>query len=162
MASKRIYLALGALAAVGIFAVAGRPAQSTSNAVLQGSFLATVSVNETGRVFKALDTFTPDGGVIVSNFSPSGALSIAQGNWLRTEAQEFALTFEGISPDVTLASGQTVSFVSLKIREKLILDASGDSFSSVFQAQFFDASGNVVGTRTGTVQGTRILVEPLD
>lgn len=168
MVSKKILSTFAILAALGILAIAGLRAQSTSNdneddkQVLHGSFLVTVSVNETGRTFKALDTFVPGGGFIVTFFNPAGMQSIGQGSWLRTGDREFALTFEGISPDVTLPSGQRVSFVAAKTREKLILDESGDSFNSVFQTQFLDASGNVVLTRTGTVQATRIVVEPLD
>lgn len=168
MVSKKILSTFAALAAVGILAIAGMRAQSTSNdneddkQVLHGSFLATVSVNETGRTFKALDTFAPGGGVIVTFFNPTGAQNIAQGSWLRTGDREFALTLEGVSPDVTLPSGQRVSFVSAKLQEKLILDESGDSFDSAFKDQFFDASGNVVRVGTGTVHGTRIVVEPLD
>ncbi len=160
MVSKRIYLALAVLGAVGILAVAGLRAQSRSNdenenekEVLQGSFVVTIHVNQGGLTLKVLDTFSLGGGVIATSFNPSGALQTEQGAWRRTGDREFALTLKGISP---------ASFVRVKTREKLTVDESGDSFNGVFQSQFFDASGNVVFTATGTVQGTRIVVEPLD
>src|SRR6267378_6857382 len=46
--------------------------------------------------------------------------------------REFALTLKGLSPN---------SFVSVKTREKLTVDESGNSFNGVFQSQFFDAWG---------------------
>lgn len=91
--------------------------------------------------------------MIVTSFNPSGALQTEQGTWRRMGDREFALTLKGLSPK---------SFVSVKTREKLTVDESGNRFNGVFQSQFFDASGNVVFTATGTVHGTRIVVEPLD
>jgi hypothetical protein len=168
MSRKMLWWSLTSFLIAALIAAAGLRGQSVSNdtendtQVLQGSFLVTVSVNETGRVFKALESYTPGGIVIVTFFNPAGAPQIAQGAWLRTGDGEFATTIEGVSPDVTLPSGQRVSFVSAKIQDKLTLDESGDSFNGVFQDHFFDASGNVVRIGTGTIQGSRITVEPLD
>ncbi len=130
-----------------------------------GSYITTVHAPQSPvgpRTFKALDTFTPGGGIFVTFFSPDGTQNNAHGTWSRTGDREITITHVGIAPDAILPSGERVSFVSVKVREKFTFDGSGSNFTGVFQAEFFDPSGATVRTGSGTVEGARIVVNPLD
>jgi hypothetical protein len=48
------------------------------------------------------------------------------------------------------------------VREKFTFDELGNDYTGVWQAEFFDAPGNTVRTGSGTLEGTRIAVDPLD
>jgi hypothetical protein len=42
-----------------------------------------------------------------------------------------------------------------------VVGPSGDEFTGVFQVDVFDATGTLIVSDTGSVQGRRITVEPL-
>ena len=159
MSKTRIYSVVTILVIASIAALTLKAQSDDNDRVLHGSFLGTVTVNQTGRVFKALDTFAPGGGVIETFYNRTGALTILQGTWRSTGDREFTITSDGLGPDVTLPSGQTVSFVAGQLQHRLTLDPSGNSFDTVWVDRFFDASGNVVRTATGTVHATRIVAD---
>lgn len=48
-----------------------------------------------------------------------------------------------------------------KIRPSLTVGPGGDTFSGVFVSEARDASGHVVFSASGTVQGSRLTLEPL-
>ena len=169
MRSKRTHLLLGVFLPIAVVAVVGLRGQSaepqgeSDHQVLQGSFLATVQ-ESTPRVSKALFTFTEDGGLIETNFTPSlsspfGAVAISHGAWVRTGRNQFALTF--------LFLGQTPgdpnsSFVRTKVQEQITLNDEQDAYTGVAKITVYDAKGNVVANPTGTVEATRIVAEPID
>jgi len=167
MTRKMLCWSLTSFLIAALIAAAGLRGQSDSsvtqnnNQVLQGSFLVTVHVDQTGRTFKTLDTYSPGGGVVVTFFDATGAQINSHGAWSRTPDGEFLVTHEAVSPDVVLPTGP-VSFVSAKIRDKQTLDESGNNLTGVFQVQFFDPTGNIVRVASGTINGTRIVAEPLD
>jgi hypothetical protein len=130
-----------------------------------GSYITTVHAPQSPvgpRTFKALDTFTPGGGILVTFFAPDGTQNSTHGTWSRTGDREVTITHVGIAPDAILPSGERVSFVSVKVREKFTFDGSGNNYTGVWHAEFFDASGNTVRTGSGTMEGARIVVNPLD
>lgn len=130
-----------------------------------GSYIATGHAPQSPvgpRTFKALDTFTPGGGIVVTFFTPDGTQTNSHGTWIKSGDRELSLTHLAVAPDVILPSGERVSFVSVKIREKYTFDESGNNFTGVWQAEFFDGSGNIARTGSGTLEATRIVVDPLD
>jgi len=94
---------------------------------------------------------TGDGRVINSN--ESGHVSV--GEWIRTAVNRFAVTFMGSD----VSDGQLSPY---KVRGTVELSQDGEEFTGPFVTDIFDADGNLVFTITGTIQATRIHVEPLD
>ena len=76
------------------------------------------------------------------------------GVWRRTGGREFGVTFEKIlfSPGGGFAG-------TLKVREVIRLNASGDSYAGDATAEAFDPSGQPLGSFCAKTQGTRITVE---
>jgi hypothetical protein len=98
-----------------------------------------------------------EGAVVVTRL-----METCHGTWSRTGDREVTITHVGIAPDAILPSGERVSFVSVKVREKLTFDGSGNSYTGVWHAEFFDPWGNTMRTGSGAMEGARIVVNPLD
>jgi hypothetical protein len=135
---------------------------SDDHPVLQGSFLATVN-ESTPRVSKALFTFTRDGGLIETNFTPSlsspfGAVAISHGAWVRTGRSQFALTFLFLGQ---VPGDPNSTYVRTKVQEQITLDEEQNSYTGNARITLYDPKGNVIGTATGTVEATRIVAEPI-
>ena len=116
--------------------------------------------------FVSLGTFGADGTLTnissVSLAFPPGSPasgvpeSPGYGVWAKKGAQAYAVTFLTITQDGTGAfSGKQ------KVRATITVGPSGDDVTGVFQVDVFDAGGNLLGSDTGTLTGTRIKVEPL-
>jgi hypothetical protein len=108
--------------------------------------------------FVSLGTFNRDGGVTNTT---SVALAFptetpGHGQWVRTGRHEFAVTFVALIGD---AAGNHAA--TAKVRATLTLAQSGDEFTGIFQVDLADPAGAPIVSDTGTVQGTRIKVEPL-
>ncbi|HXF41591.1 MAG TPA: hypothetical protein VN687_17875 [Blastocatellia bacterium] len=117
-----------------------------------GSWIVDVTAGG-GVSFKALLTFTSDGGLLESE---TGAFSSrAHGTWERAGGHTFAFRFIALlSSDLDGTFAGTVS-VSSTIR------ISGDEYIDPgFTVKVFDPHGNQVFSGGGTAHGTRILVEP--
>lgn len=167
MHKKRIaglLVGISCAAGLGLFASLGAHSAMPDTAqVLEGSFLATIH-QSTGRSLEALFTFTPGGGVVETNFTPSltspfGPVAIAHGAWARTGDHQFALTY--------LFLGQTPgdpnsSYVRGKVQAQITLNDALDAYSGKAQITNFDAQGNVIATPTETVEATRIVAKPID
>jgi hypothetical protein len=89
----------------------------------------------------------------------SGMRAPATGNfclgvWKRTGRSKYKLNHFAISsaPDGTLIGPANV-------REEVVLDHDGDSFSGAFTIEQFDTHGNLLGGVKGVVTGTRIIVD---
>ena len=135
-------------------------AQSTpSPRALEGAWNVTVVFDQQGLppcapAGAAFTVITPGRGTVIAEscYASEGA---GYGSWVRTAHNEFASTFVGNSfgPDGTVAA-------TYKVRAMMTLDPSGETFSGPFKTDFFDLVGNLLGTVTGTVSATRIVVEP--
>jgi len=75
------------------------------------------------------------------------------GVWRRTAGREFGVTFEKIlfSPAGNFAG-------TLRVREAVRLNASGDSYTGDATAEAFDPSGHLLGSFCAKTQGTRMSV----
>ncbi len=124
-----------------------------------GTWLLTESNNPT----RNLGTFMP-GGVLVSTgsnlFAPPPASirfrTTRQGVWRRTGPHEVDYTFM-----VFLFDAQGTFVGTNKLRAHLTLNQAADTFTAVFRYQQSDPDGKPVTSGGGTVQGTRMVVEPL-
>ncbi len=78
------------------------------------------------------------------------------GVWAATGLREFGWTFLALQFD------QNRAFVSTeKVRGRTTLNEAGDEYNGVIKADFLDRNGNVIASREGAVQGSRIRIEPL-
>jgi hypothetical protein len=134
-----------------------------------------------GPVFTELMTFNGVGGLTETNgiFHANSAsnpflpppiqlnASDGYGTWaVAGRPQIFATTFQklmfaGPTTAGSLFPGQHIGFA--KVRELLNLDSSGktEMLTGKFELEVTDLAGNVVFASGGTVQGTRVAVEPL-
>lgn len=169
MHKKRIaglLVGISCAAGLGLFASLGaHSAMPDSAHDLEGTFVATIHESAPiDRTLKALFTFTRDGGIVETNFTPSltspfGPVAIAHGAWARTGDHQFALTyvFLGQTP-----GDKNSSYVRGKVRAQIMLNDALDAYSGVDEITQFDAQGNVIVTATGAFEATRIVAEPID
>lgn len=135
-------------------------AQSTgSGQTLEGAWNVTIVFDQpglppcapAGSVFTAV---SPGRGSVIAEscYASEGA---GYGSWVRTENNRFATTFIGNSfgPDGTVVS-------TYKVRASVSLGPTGDAFTGPFTTEFFELTGNLLGTVTGTVSAARLMVEP--
>jgi len=115
---------------------------------------------------KILASFTGDGifsevgqGDIQPVGSPNPSSTAGYGTWTYNGGRQFAVTFLIIGYDV-----ETDEFKgTLKVRINLTLNEAGDQLTGTDKADIFDPEGHLVDSfTTGTMQGTRIKVEPLN
>lgn len=149
-------IALIALIAAGASLVYAQPSLVGADRQAQslaGSWIVTVIPDlETGvPPFINYNAHTKDGIVIGSN--ETGHASI--GTWIRTGGKQFATTFMGFE----VYEGQTIHY---KVRAAVELSRDSEEFTGPFVNEISDDEGNVLFTITGTVQATRMQVEPLD
>jgi len=106
--------------------------------------------------YRALATFTDDGGLIQTITDPS--IGTGHGRWSKLHGgRGFAVTTLLFRFDATGDFQGT-----LKARGTLTLDRTGNQFTSdPYVFEFFDRDGNFVGTGRGVAVGRRIAVEPL-
>jgi hypothetical protein len=81
-------------------------------------------------------------------------ISTTQGEWLRTDDGQYALTFVGFAFD---ESGRFLA--TQRVRVAAQLSDSLEEFSGPYQVEFIGADGGVLASLTGTVHGTRIHAE---
>jgi len=117
---------------------------------LEGSWEITV-MPDGGNPIVDMGTFTRGGGLI--NSDPDPNLSTGHGTWVKNGGGEFAVTF------VHFLSDQGAALGTVKVRAVIQLDGHTDTFSGPFQTDVI-IGGNVVQSFCGTVQATRIAVEP--
>ncbi len=114
----------------------------------------------------ALDTFAADGTVLASvkpvspapPDAPFGQIfaSLMHGTWTVVGPNQVALTLVRLQTD---ESGNYLGTVTVPA----VLDVSSDGqgLSGSFTYDVADPAGNVVASGTGTVEGTRLAVQPL-
>ena len=126
-----------------------------------GSWLLTVPGTAPAH---SLATVMADGTLIDSDppvFPAGGGApvtfhSAGQGVWRQTGPTTAAATFVDVVAD---AQGNYLG--SETISERWTLGADGDSFGGRFSVRAVDPSGKVVSQVGGTVQGTRITLQPM-
>jgi hypothetical protein len=151
---------LAALVLAGMIAATMAVAGSQFNAKgggsttpsLEGSWEVTVTPDG-GDSIVDIATLTSGGGII--NTDPDPNLSTGHGTWVRTTGDEFAVTFVHFLSDGGAPLG------TLKVRAVMQLDRATDTFSGPFRTDVI-IGGEVVQSFCGTVQATRISVEPVE
>jgi hypothetical protein len=122
--------------------------------VLEGSFIDTIT--QPDRKFKALFTFTPGGAMVGNTYDSEGKLAIAHGAWEKIEHREFALTF------IFLGLEGKVPYIRLKVRARIQLPESMDSYEGKAQMDYYDNSGTLLRSVVAPVKGERINAEELE
>jgi hypothetical protein len=113
---------------------------------------------------QSLDTFMADGTYLDSDLPvPAGAdgeavmISTAgHGIWQQTGTTTAQVTFVDLVSDM---QGHFLTSETISIQATL--GADGNTFSGIFSVSVADPSGKVVAEVTGTVQGTRITLQPI-
>jgi hypothetical protein len=113
---------------------------------------------------QSLLTVTSDGTVLFSGRPVSPAAggnpitfaSAGHGAWEETGQTTAAITWIGL---VTDGAGNFLAVVTDSV--EATLDANGNSWTGSYSATVADPDGNVLYVGNGTVQATRIAVEPL-
>jgi hypothetical protein len=100
--------------------------------------------------FVASQAYEKDGVAIGTTSSRTQLI----GTWARTGGNQFASTYLGFEP-----FGEDT--LHIKVREAIELSQDGNTFTGSFVTEVF-LNGEPLATVTGTIQGTRMQVEPLD
>ena len=163
MTTKRIGFALVAatlmfILIAGLNSPSGVKAGGSSAPSLEGSWSVVVGPGSPTE-FKTLVTYAAGGSLMATAPVVPAPLhaSTVHGTWERTGGHEFTYTF------LSLLYNPTGHFVgTLKVRETLTLDTSGDQYDGISNVEFFDPLGNLVPafSTCGIAHGTRINVEP--
>lgn len=169
MKTKRIVVALimiGLLAALGT----GVGAQSSPKDCLFcqriiGTWEVLITTDD-GFQLKERVTFMADGtdseGPLIStNELDSFACGTAQGVWVRTGVRPYATThtFYCFNTETT-PPGEPAG--SRRLRDVITLSENGHEFTGRFKYDVFDLEGHRLGGAEGTLQGTRLRVEPIE
>ena len=154
--SFAVIVAIGVLWAVG----APRHVLAGDGEGIQGAWIVSITggpgTPPLPNWYRALATFTDDGGLIQTITDPS--IGTGHGRWEKLHrGQGFAVTTLLFRFD---AAGDFQG--TLKARGTLTLDRTGNQFTGdPYVFEFFDKDGNFVGTGRGVAVGKRITVEPL-
>jgi hypothetical protein len=157
----------GAAALAGI-ALAGRSsaiARADESQTLVGSWMvAAIPPGAQPGPPRVLVSFTGDGVALrtapLQQAAPPalGAekmfISTTHGAWVRMDDGGFGLTWVGFAFD---DAGKFLA--TQRVRVAVQLDDSLDAFSGLFKTDFIGADGQLLGSTSGSVQGTRIQVE---
>ena len=131
-----------------------------------GSWWLSLAITGVMDQESALDTFTADGTELASvkpvSPAPPGApfgqtfASLMHGNWMVVGPNQVALTLVRLQTD---ESGNYLGTVTVPAVGEVSSDGQG--LSGSFTYDVADPSGNVVASGTGTLEGTRLAVQPM-
>jgi hypothetical protein len=159
----------GSAAALAGLVLAGRSsgiARANNDQALVGSwFVAGTPSGAPSAPARLLVSFTSDGIALrtapLQQAAPPALgtekmfISTTHGAWAPNGDGTFGLTFAGFAFD------DTGKFVAMQhIRVAVQVNDSQDGFSGPFKTDFIGSDGQVLASSGGTVQGTRIQVEP--
>ena len=159
-----------AAAAAGAALVTGRSgvADAQDDRQLVGSWMVAVTPPgaQPGGPARLLVSFTPDGVALRTTPLQQAAppalgsdkmfISTTHGAWVHNGDGTFGLTFAGFAFD------ETGKFLAVQhIRVAVQVNDSQDGFSGPFKTDFIGADGQVLASSSGSVEGTRMQVEPL-
>ena len=159
MTISRRWLRCLTIAAILAFTSTGTAQSTVSGQTLEGAWNVTIVFDQPGlppcaSAGSVFTTVSPGRGTVIAEscYASEGA---GYGSWVRTADSRFAATFIGNSfgPDGTVVS-------TYKVRASVSLGPTGDAFTGPFTTEFFELTGNLLGTVTGTVSAARIMVEP--
>ena len=159
-------------------AAAIKPAKRKLNDIT-GTWLFTVTVSETAAAadlplaarrfvraaatqpaFDGTETYNEDGTFAENSLSdylpPVG--TPGRGEWIKTGDGEFALTFYGV---LFVSFDDPTVIGTYKVRSKVMLGASGMTFTAPAVIDVFDPAGNLLVSLSAEAQGRRAVVEPL-
>jgi hypothetical protein len=133
---------------------------------LEGSWINIIMPAGPAPAFRTLSTYDPNGTVLASALPYSPAppplgvarvhVSTSHGEWYRTGDRTFAATF------IALLADDGGAFVATqKVSTSITLDEGGNSFNAEFQSTYSGPDGSQLVAFGGTVQASRIQVEPL-
>ena len=151
-ASMLLALIVSAVTASGAFSAGVKT--SPVGQQLNGTWTTTVTLTDAPpnveSSFRALDTFLPGGGLLVSSSAANPALrSLAHGEWIRTGNRQFASTFVWFRFDAT------GSFVGTqRVTRTINLAQNLHSFQSTDTIEVIAPTGAVLATIHGTEAGT--------
>jgi hypothetical protein len=148
--------------AIGVFwaVMTPRPVLAGEGEGIEGAWIVSITggpgTPTLPNWYRALATFTDDGGLIQTITDPS--IGTGHGRWSRLRRdQGFAVTTLLFRFDATGDFQGT-----LKARGTLTLDRTGNQFSGdPYVFEFFDRDGHFISTGRGVAVGKRITVEPL-
>jgi hypothetical protein len=156
--NKRITLTVLTIVAIAaVIALGGAPLNARGQGYktvnqLAGSWEVTVMPSGGGHIIDYV-SFTEGGGI--TNIDPDPNLSAGIGTWERLGSNRFANTF------VHFLSDNGTPIGTLKVRAEVTYDSKTDTFSGPFRTDVV-IGGNVVDSICGTVELTRLGVEPLE
>lgn len=148
---------IATVAIVALSAVLGSPSgQAQGGAVapqIEGSWLITVTIADGPPPFRAIETFSAGGALVVTDGGQPPSLGhVYQGTWARTGGHKFAFTFLGFQYD---AAGVHSGFI--RVRVTLTLEPDGNAYNGTGTVEFLDLNQNVVaGPFELTTHGVRI------
>ncbi len=132
---------------------------SAPGAPIVGSWFETTTVPGIPP-FAGLLTFERGGTLVASyqgNVDARAAFTAAHGRWVHEGGRAYSTTAVQLVSDL---SGNLL-FLN-KLRQRIVLSQSGDSYSSVVRAEFSDpVTGAVIFAAQGTTEARRIDAEPL-
>lgn len=131
---------------------------------LQGSWVVTVTPAQSPsglslQSYKALITFTEDGGVMETAVLPPSLpqpATAGHGEWTKTGMRSFAFTYVKL-----LSDGQGNFTGTMRVSESLEPSLSLDDYRGVGKVEILDPTGKVTASFDTTTQATRIHVELL-
>jgi hypothetical protein len=121
---------------------------------LDGTYLTAVQLTDAPpgapASFNALDTFLPDGALLVSSSAPApSSRGLAHGSWTHVGHRTFTSTFVWFRFDPTgLAVG------TQRVQRTMRLSPDGSSFSATDVVEIVAPTGAVLATIHGTETGT--------
>jgi len=163
---KSIAVLMAALCTAAVGWAEERAAASRAVEELEGSWLFTITIPNVPagfpNTFRSLITFIPGGGLINLAWSPTLPVLISKspwighGAWARTGGNEFGLTV--IYPRCDI-NGAFIG--SGKGRGNLLVSEEANQASGTFAVDLYDENGTLFVSGGGSVQATRIVVEPV-
>jgi hypothetical protein len=173
MGRRAIGVVVLVVAVAGLFGMGQRAELSAQEATpmasghpLVGSWNVTIAFEGTSTVkLPSLITYTAEGTVLVANagqlplsLSPASGLFFTEGHgtWRATGERTADATFVFLILDQTTGLAATST-----TRTSVAVDASGNAYTGRFESDTISPSGNSMGSERGTVQATRIQVQPL-
>ncbi len=155
--------ALGVIGLTAAFAAPDQQMQQTPTATpegfksKQGSWFAELTT-EDGRTFRGFSTFTPNGGMMTTgqgDYREGSHQGTGHGRWVqegrRVDAKILKFVFD---EEGALAA----------IKEEFStgeMDETGDAFVGTTTVNTYDLDGNLIETRTGTINSRRITLEAI-
>jgi hypothetical protein len=149
-----------AIALVITLTSTGTIAQSPNKIRVEGTWTVKLTVPADGFELTTRLTFlrgatAAEGALISTNSVDSFYCSAGQGVWTKTGRREFSTSHElfcfNAAPE-TLGEPDG----SVVLRERIVLDETGGTFTGAGTVEFLGADGSSLGTAEYTVSGTRV------